>query len=281
MGEQQFNSLWIVPYNPYLLLKYRCHINVEACATLKSVKHLHKYFFKHADAALLRVVEQHANANSENNNDTTAHLNYNEIEHYLNTRYMSPMEAAWHLNRFEMHNSSHTVYRLPVHLPLEQVVVFHPGAEQQAAERNEVTMLTGWFELNQHDPTARQYLYAEIPIHFVWQTSERKEWTPRRRCCDKTVSRLYSVSVRYRELFYLRTLLLHVRGATSFEFIRTVREQIYTTFGEACRLRGLLAEDAEWHRCLAEAVQRQMPKKLRQLFAYITTMLTTKTRMLF
>ncbi|XP_015262359.1 PREDICTED: uncharacterized protein LOC107106689 [Gekko japonicus] len=32
------DNRWIVPYNPYLLLKYSCHINVEVCASLQSVK---------------------------------------------------------------------------------------------------------------------------------------------------------------------------------------------------------------------------------------------------
>ena len=40
-GKQ--DSMWIVPYNPYLLKKYQCHLNVEVCTTIKAVKDLHKY----------------------------------------------------------------------------------------------------------------------------------------------------------------------------------------------------------------------------------------------
>ena len=34
---------YVVPYNPGLLLKYNCHINVEYCATIASIKYVHKY----------------------------------------------------------------------------------------------------------------------------------------------------------------------------------------------------------------------------------------------
>lgn len=41
----------VVPYNPYLLLKFNCHINVEVCSTVQSIKYLFKYCFKGHDCA--------------------------------------------------------------------------------------------------------------------------------------------------------------------------------------------------------------------------------------
>ena len=41
----------MVPYNPFLLLKYNAHINVELCSTVKSVKYLYKYIYKGYDCA--------------------------------------------------------------------------------------------------------------------------------------------------------------------------------------------------------------------------------------
>ena len=36
------NNQWVVPYNPYLLTRYNCHINVEICSGIKAVKYLYK-----------------------------------------------------------------------------------------------------------------------------------------------------------------------------------------------------------------------------------------------
>jgi len=40
-----FNDM-VVPYNPALLLKYNCHINVEVVSTIRAVKYLYKYILK-------------------------------------------------------------------------------------------------------------------------------------------------------------------------------------------------------------------------------------------
>lgn len=37
---------YVVPYNPALLLKYQCHLNVESVHTLKAVKYIFKYITK-------------------------------------------------------------------------------------------------------------------------------------------------------------------------------------------------------------------------------------------
>ena len=40
------DNRWIVPYNPYLLLRYESHINVECCTSTKVAKYLYKYVTK-------------------------------------------------------------------------------------------------------------------------------------------------------------------------------------------------------------------------------------------
>ena len=42
---------WIVPYNPFLSLRYKVHINVEVCSTITAVKYLYKYVYKGHDRA--------------------------------------------------------------------------------------------------------------------------------------------------------------------------------------------------------------------------------------
>ncbi|XP_041421549.1 uncharacterized protein LOC121394460, partial [Xenopus laevis] len=114
------DNSWVVPYNPYLCLRYNCHINVEICATVKSVKYLFKYVYKGHDCANVSVSESN---------------NYDETQMYVDSRYVSAPEGIWRLFCFPMYEQSHTIYRLPVHLEQEHHVCFQVGNEVQAAER--------------------------------------------------------------------------------------------------------------------------------------------------
>lgn len=67
--------------------------------------------------------------------------------------------------------------------------------------------------------------------------------------------------------FYLRMLLNHVRGPTSFEDLRTYRGVIYQTFKAAAIARGFLRDDSEYDACMQEAVISGMPSQIRRLFA--------------
>jgi len=40
------DNQWVVPHNPYLQLKYNCHINVEIRNSISSVKYLYKFVYK-------------------------------------------------------------------------------------------------------------------------------------------------------------------------------------------------------------------------------------------
>jgi hypothetical protein len=71
------------------------------------------------------------------------------------------------------------------------------------------------------------------------------------------------------ERYYLRLLLNHVRGATSFEDLRTVEGVIFSTFREAAERRGIIESDDSISDCLTEAATFQMPYALRRLFATI------------
>lgn len=48
------------------------------------------------------------------------------------------------------------------------------------------------------------------------------------------------------ERYYLRMLLNVVKGATSFEDIRTVNGVLHPTFRSACTALGLLGDAKEW-----------------------------------
>ena len=48
------DNRWVVPYNKVLCGKFRCHINVEICTSIKAVKYLYKYSYKGPDRASLQ-----------------------------------------------------------------------------------------------------------------------------------------------------------------------------------------------------------------------------------
>ncbi|XP_054706695.1 uncharacterized protein LOC129216505 [Uloborus diversus] len=251
------DNRWIIPYNPYLTKKYNAHINLEICSSIKSIKYVFKYVYKGHDCAKV-VFEENGEGS----------VSWDEIKTFLDARYVSAPEAMWRLLEKKMHDKSHAIIRLPVHLPHMQPVYFYDDEERQALERaaQRQTMLTAWFELNTRDPDANIYLYVDIPKHFVWKNNK---WERRVRLGEKIVSRLYSVSPKDIERFHLRMLLFHVPGAKSFEELRTFDGVTMESFKEACRARNLLEDDGEWRNCLLEACQFQMPAKLRQLFSFI------------
>lgn len=75
----------VVPYCPFLIAKYDCHINVEICADIKLVKYLYKYIHKGHDRVFYNIV-----------GNTSAEAQ-DEIQSYQNGRWVSAPEAYWRL----------------------------------------------------------------------------------------------------------------------------------------------------------------------------------------
>ncbi|XP_071578240.1 uncharacterized protein [Temnothorax nylanderi] len=257
---KKIDNRWVVPYSPYLIMKYNRHINLEICSSVKSVKYLYKYIHKGFDCAAIEVQAR----------DGTRFIRIDEVNSFLNARYVSAPEAMWRLNGYDLFMKSHTVIRLAVHLPNRQMVYFRAGNEEQAAQRelNRDTTLTAWLKLNQSDENAVQFLYTDIPYHYVYDKKETK-WKPRKKGGDKIISRLYTVSIKDIERFYLRLLLLHVAGAKCFKDLKTVNGVVYETFKDAAIAKNLVETDDLWGKTLEEAIESKMPVQLRELFSYI------------
>lgn len=125
------DNTWVVPYNPYLTKKYKAHINVEVCASVRAIKYINKYIYKGSDQTTVEMSRE-----------------TDEIKKYLSGRYISPVEAVWRLMEFPMHEEFPTVYQLPVHLPGEQPIVFDTNAtpdEIATLLDNSESMLMGFF----------------------------------------------------------------------------------------------------------------------------------------
>lgn len=96
---------WVVPHNRYLSRRYRAHINVECCASVKVIKYIHKYVYKGSDQTTIAM-----------------NMQADEVARHLHGRYIGPTEAIWRLFEFPMHEEFPLVQELTVHLPGNQVV---------------------------------------------------------------------------------------------------------------------------------------------------------------
>ena len=259
------DNRWVVPYSPLLSLRYCCHINVEVCCSVESVKYLFKYIYKGHDRQMVRTDQPQAAA---------AAATADEIEDFHDLRSIGASEACWRLFQFDMSSRSPAVEPLQVHLENHQVVFFEEGQEQPAAAAEpKDTPLTGWMRYNRDsaaaDPDCLALRYPDFPRHCRWDKSRRRWIRRQNHQAAPTIGRVVTVSPRQGDIFYLRMLLHHIPGATSFAALRTVDGEVCATYQEACRRRGLLQEDGEWDATLEEAAMTHMPTQLRQLLVVI------------
>ncbi|QRV79981.1 ATP-dependent DNA helicase PIF1 [Ceratobasidium sp. AG-Ba] len=264
-----FDNRSVVPHNPYLSRRYNCHINVETCSGINAIKYIFKYVYKGRDRVSIEIRNQHAQEAID------------EIKIHLDARWVSPYEAKWRICRFSLHQEVPNIYRLQVHLPDQESIVFRGDdlIQDIVANRHD-TMLTGYFKLNAHQNNnvrnlARSMVYQEIPAKFSWNKKQRI-WKLRRTAAaganaKGAIGRMYFVGPNQGPKFYLRLLLTVVKGATSFEELRTYRHIIHPTFQACCIARGLLEDDGEWTRCLEEASVMKTGHQLRKLFVVILT----------
>ena len=189
-----------------------------------------------------------------------------EIKMYQIGRYMSSNEAAWRIQGHDIHEHFPPITYLHVHLPNGQRVNFDPADPNLAQYLLEPphTTLTEWFKLNQRDEEARTLLYPDIPERYRWH---EKKWIPRQK--QANIGRVYTVSPRNLECFMVRLLLHNVRGAVSFEDLRTVDGELQETFHAACLKLGLLESDDHWRKSLEEAALGRRASFVRETFAVL------------
>ena len=265
------DNSWVVPYSPQLLSMFQCHFNAELCISkVGSIKYLFKYVCKGLDRVTVEVRKPRNNQSAEiPRKDVTEEVVIDEIKDYQDARYLSATEADWRLRGYSIVEHNPNIVRLEVHLEGQHVVYFNEGEEQAALvqSKNKRTKLMAWFAANSRYKNASSIRYVDFPKFFTWNPKHRS-WKPRVQykilgsspvsydfsgSPQNVIGRMYTVSPREGEKYYLRTLLLHVPGATSFQNLLNVNGIIHTSFRDACCALGLLADDAEWQRCLDDA----------------------------
>ena len=164
-----------------------------------------------------------------------------------------------------------------------KVVQADGDLEEQLEAATNKTKLTEWFAANAAEPdgvepAARSLRYGEFPKHFRWNVPAGNKWTRYKAGMRGTIGRIFVANPQEGERFHLRLNLLHVRGATSYEDVRTVNGTVtpkkrtgvlYPTFKDAARARGLLASDEQWRYVLEELSVSFGGRQLRQFFACI------------
>ncbi|KAG6620484.1 hypothetical protein I3842_Q066400 [Carya illinoinensis] len=152
------DNRWVVPYNPYLLAIFDCHINIEICSTIKAVKYLYKYIYKGHDRVAFNLRFQLA-------------------------RWIAPPEAMWRIFGFIINEVHPVVYSLHLHLENQHQVTFHAHENLTNVMNSDFSaksMLTEFFATNQVDQNARKLLYKEFPEFYVWN-QQYKMWTIRKK----------------------------------------------------------------------------------------------------
>lgn len=265
----EIDNRWIVPYSPILSKTYKAHINVEFCSSVKSIKYICKYINKGSDMAVFA-------AQSVNEND--------EIARYQMGRYISSNEAVWRILSFPIHDRDPAVTHLAIHLENGQRVYFTDQNAAARAESPPKTTLTEFFTLCQQDTVygrfAKTLLYSDVPTYFTWDKTG-KVWKPRKKgkpvdmhpgiFSTNVLGRLYTVHPKQRDCFYLRLLLINVRGPTSFDYLKFVNGTLHATNHDACLALQLLEGDAHWDTTMADAILISTPHQIRGLLAIILT----------
>ncbi|KAI9390636.1 hypothetical protein POPTR_008G203701v4 [Populus trichocarpa] len=90
--------------------------------------------------------------------------------------------------------------------------------------------------------------------------------------CKSKISvlgRLTYVHPALEELYFLRLLLIHVRGALSFDYLKNVSGVMHPTFQLACKTLRLLWDDKEWEDIFCEAMATATSPQIRNLFVSV------------
>jgi len=291
------DNTWVVPYNPYLCRKYNAHINVEICTSVACVKYLFKYVYKGHSRIMVNIEQQTREGYAIQRPHQLPppqdeSLRIDEIKRYTDARYVSAYEACWRLFGYQMSSHYPPVTRLQIHLPGQHMVFYTVGNEQLALElaQDPRTTLSEYFKIVRTEidsplsneargrdpltgdiyPRACDLTYPEFPTYYSW-IPKTKTWSRRSRPHKSdAIGRMYAAHPNSGEKFFLRMLLNHVKGATSFDDLKVVRTQSYPSFQAAAKAIGILSDDNEWIECLQEACTTiSSPAALRIFFVQI------------
>ncbi|CAG8454727.1 3925_t:CDS:1 [Scutellospora calospora] len=215
-------------------------------------------------------------------NNGSEHEIIDEINDYLNTRYLSAMEAAWRIFKYRMASQTPSVTYLPIHLSEEQIIL-------RGNINNNLSSLQCYF-LHLLNPEFDNLTYCEYNelylFNYAEESIDQNSLLPNtylenkqegyRQCIVKPykqghlhVAQINIVHPCIGEKYYLHILLNH-RATRSFEHLQTVKNIEYPTFQQAARALDLLDDITENEQCFTEAVSYNcIPAQLHLLFCHL------------
>ena len=199
-----------------------------------------------------------------------------EIQNYIQARYLSASEATWRIFGFHINHREPSVSTLTVHLPGYDHIVFEEGSVE-AALSSTVSDLDRYLHRPQ-DTIFDEVTYCEyFEQYMVSDSTPRtcsRSWRDQvpghemyvyRRLRGEKICRMNILYPSCGEVFYLKHLLLHTTPK-SFVTARTVDGTVHETFQAAARALGLLEDTNEGELCFTEAVESgYSPVQLRCL----------------
>ena len=262
----KIDNRWIVPYSPFMSLRYNCHINWERIISSgKCIAYLYKYQTKGVDKAMLEVNEE-----------------VDEISDFIDGRYISSSEAADTILELPRHLQHPPTLCLQTHLPDQQKYIFD-AVDGLIPRDNQITHLTAFFDLNNEDPLANCLLFKEVVKYYRFMKFDGKlRWVRRSQGVkDPEKNNLKKAdfvgytnaivnSVKNKELYSLQVLLSNKRGPKSFDDLKTFNGICYPTFLEAAISMGLLISEEEPYKIFDEAINQITGKKLRKFYVRLT-----------
>ena len=205
---------WVVPYNPILLLKFQCHVNVEIVGSVGAVKYLYKYITKGIPRVMVK--------------ELIAGETKDELKAFEDATYTGNTDALHRLYEFPLKGMKPVVTQLSLHLENEQTVFIRDGQDpKHAADKSCKTHLTEYLKTCAKSEHARQFTYVEFIRHYTWDIA-KKEWSRRKNksglidhgdeALSDAIGRIpiFSLNAHTQERYFLRSLLHHVKARIQF-----------------------------------------------------------------
>ena len=256
-----------MPYNPYVLLKYKVHHNIlYAYGSKANIKYAMKYPFKGPGFAYLECKE------------VSGKVDVDEPAQYAKMNFRAATEAyGTRIQNVKYAKTSHHVVPLEIHLPNEQRVYFKVGKVEEAADKvasGELpdSKLSAYWKQWKDGTIKSDIHFEKVPEKYRWNDAAKK-WVEYKRKIQ-TVGRLKPVPPNQQQRFALYLLTKHFPGdprhlcdMNSDDSIRVNNPQY--DFVKAATKCGLLESDDIWAKTLHEASLKRWPREMRWLFVTI------------